>query len=393
MTKQMQLNAYLKTKCPTLTTDLSGYVISPFHLQLPESVLTQAKKSVEAFFRLRNNPTYQAYVNEQRPNLEVKKNYAVLMSYDFHLTENGLKMIEINTNASSSLLFAYLYEMENLKELGTSPFLNQIHQSFKEELQLCSMNTEGVNAWIMDEDPAHQKMYVEFQLYQQLMKSWGWHAEIVDTKTWSTKKDVDLDQKKDAVQMIYNRSTDFYFDKSPFLKNLYHSGRVCFSPNPHEYSLLADKQRMIDMSLKTNHEKWGMSAEDSEILLQVLPESYDSSHTELEVLWEKRKNLFFKPKSSYGGKAAYRGSSISRKAFEAMPKGEFLAQEYITAPSIEAYCDKARLGVEADLQEYKFDLRFYAYQDQIQLAGARVFKGQLTNFREPHSGLATIDFQ
>ena len=30
-------------------------------------------------------------------------------------------------------------------------------------------------------------------------------------------------------------------------------------------------------------------------------------------IWEKRKQLFFKPMQSYGGKSAYRGKSITRK--------------------------------------------------------------------------------
>lgn len=372
MTKQDQLNTYLKSKYPDVKTTLGGNAISSFHIELPQSVLDQAQKIVQAFFRLRNHPNYQLFVRSQTPDLEIKKNFSILMSYDFHLTADGLKLIEINTNASSSLLFTHLYEMQGFASAAWGgSFLTEIKSTFETELNFLQSVTTP-QACIIDEKPLEQKMYIEFELYKSLLKSWGWGCEI---------QDIDLLREPQNFHFIYNRSTDFYFEKHPALKKLYEESNICFSPNPHEYALLADKQRMIDMSIENHHHAWGTPPADRDLILQTLPKCFDSATTEMEELWTKRKNLFFKPKSAYGGKMAYRGSSISRKTFETMKPGEFLAQEYIPAPEL------------SNGDDFKFDLRFYAYQDRIQLVGARVFKGQLTNFREVGSGIATVEFK
>ncbi len=391
VTKQDQLNLFIKSQHPGLPLALIGNAISPFHLRLPKSVLEEARSAVASFFELRSLEPYQSFVKTQRPDLSIQKNFSVLMSYDFHLTSDGLKLIEINTNASSSLILTALYESEGRP---SSPdggsFLEKIRLAFESELKCLGFDRESPKALIIDENPENQKMYLEFLLYQNLMKSWGWSVEIADTEKLEALPRDQFQAQLLKTKIIYNRSTDFYFDKHPRLLELSRSSDVCFSPAPHEYALLADKQRMIDIGQEAHWSQWPLDIEDKDKILKALPLALDSSTMSQDELWAKRKNMFFKPKSAFGGKMAYRGSSISRKTFEAMTPGEFLAQEYIQAPSIESYCKDIVSGV--DLSEFKFDLRFYVYKGEIQLVGARVFKGQLTNFREPHSGLASISF-
>src|SRR5690606_35694982 len=87
-------------------------------------------------------------------------------------------------------------------------------------------------------------------------------------------------------------------------------------------------------------------------------------------LWAERKRWFFKTKQSFGGKAAYRGASISKSAFELVTTGPYLAQEYVPAP----HCRPD--GAD---QDFKYDLRFYVYRDRVQQICARLYRGQLTN--------------
>jgi hypothetical protein len=55
-------------------------------------------------------PAYQAHALAQAPAIArlPGKARGVFMGYDFHLTEAGPKLIEINTNAGGGLLNAYL---------------------------------------------------------------------------------------------------------------------------------------------------------------------------------------------------------------------------------------------------------------------------------------------
>ena len=42
------------------------------------------------------------------------------------------------------------------------------------------------------------------------------------------------------------------------------------------------------------------------------------------------------------------------------------------------------------LQNWKFDLRFFVYGEEVQLAAARAYQGQVTNFASPMGGFALI---
>lgn len=47
-------------------------------------------------------------------------------------------------------------------------------------------------------------------------------------------------------------------------------------------------------------------------------------------VWSDRKKYFFKPKNAFGSKQTFRGSSISRKAFEDICNENFIAQEFLS---------------------------------------------------------------
>ena len=49
-----------------------------------------------------------------------------------------------------------------------------------------------------------------------------------------------------------------------------------------------------------------------------------------------------------------------------------------------------QVSTEAGPQRMKFDVRAYAYRDQVLLLGARAYRGQVTNFRSPGGGFSAI---
>ena len=84
----------------------------------------------------------------------------------------------------------------------------------------------------------------------------------------------------------------------------------------------------------------------------------------------------------HGGKSAYRGKSLTRGKFKQLLESSVLFQDYIP-PSV--FRDSSD-------QEWKFDLRAYAYGGRIQQIAARCYKGQVTNFREEGGGFAAVKF-
>src|SRR5207253_4423587 len=117
---------------------------------------------------------------------------------------------------------------------------------------------------------------------------------------------------------IYNRFTDFFLNQpeSAGLKKAFLEKQSCFSPNPFEYFLLADKQRMIDWSQSENLEKWSVGLYDKAVVQAVVPLCSSLEGHNKDDIWTMRKGFFIKPKRAYGSKQSYRGASISLKIFD-----------------------------------------------------------------------------
>lgn len=358
---------------------VSEFLLSPFTVELPKAVLNQAQDFVTAAFAMRENKQYQAHYAEELKALQIADpgNKSIAMSYDFHLDSTGqLKLIEINTNAAFLAMGLEMYDFRKmaLPVPGFSP--EELKKSFLNEMVLSGKASALPVVAIIDEVPEAQRLFIEFLIYKSYFTEWGWAPQILDFS------------KVDAsYNLIYNRFTDFYFKdpRSAHLKKLFLSKDSCITPNPFEYFLLADKQRMIDWSMPGFVEKY-LSPEQSVVLRKAVPKAFELNQNCMDDIWLKRKNLFFKPKRAFGSKQTFRGSSISRKAFEEICNDNFIAQEFIEAPE-NTY--ETPLGGS---HKYKYDLRFYAYQGQVQSVVARLYQGQVTNLRTPYGGFACVKF-
>ncbi|UOF00746.1 hypothetical protein [Bdellovibrio reynosensis] len=365
-----------------LETIVAENLISPFSVQLPSPVLKQAQDVVSLLFSMREKQSYRDHYKNllQEKGLTDPGNKSIMMSYDFHLDENeNLKLIEINTNAAFLALGSEMYKMKGLPQPVADFTMDEIRSCIETELKLQGKNVAAnLPLAIIDEKPSEQRLFVEFLVYNELFKSWGWDSRILDYR------DTFKDFKPD---FIYNRYTDFFLNdaSSTELKESYLSKKVCLSPNPYEYFLLADKQRLIDWAQPGFLESHGFSNNELKLLRTALPKSFDLRSENAEELWAQRKTLFFKPKNAFGSKQSYKGASVSNKVFKELIDQDIIAQEYIPAP-------EKNFETPNGPQDFKFDLRCYAYQGRLQLIVARLYQGQVTNLRTPFGGFAAVIF-
>lgn len=302
------------------------------------------------------------------------------MAYDFHTTEDGdCFLVEINTNASGFMLASLMSMVKLGQKPGQFRPLQDLFVSFHNELSLFRAGTVPPNPLvaIVDEQILAQKMYPEFLIYKDWFQAHQWRAELVDAAEFST------------ADFVYNRCTDFYFEQesSARLRRAYEHRESCFSPNPHEYWLLADKERLIQFGSDSFWDGLGAEKSDEDAIRKVLIPTFDRRAFASEAeIWEQRKTLFFKPKRSYGGKSVYRGESVSRKVFERLMIDDVLIQKFQPAQKVPVEDPRSVLN------NWKFDLRFFAYEDKIQLCAARIYQGQVTNFASPLGGFTFVQF-
>ena len=366
---------------------VSPTLICPYKIELPRSMADQAARIVRAFFKLRSIRERDRELSERHPRVVDPGNTSVLMSYDFHVDESSnLRLIEINTNASASLLSDLLYDVHSLKNPFCEKFEEDIISCFKREAELALPDREVRFAVITDENPQEQRMFVEFLMYEELFRRSGWAVSIADTREFSFTDEFGLRLGDKTVDLVYNRHTDFYFEAeaSRALHSAMMARVACITPHPHEYRLLADKERLLELSKDGAIDALPLSEEERDVLRCTLIRTVDvRDFPSADELWKERKHWFFKTKQSFGGKKAYRGANMSRGAFERVVSGPYLAQEYVPASTIRP------TGSD---QEFKYDLRFFVYNDRIQLACARLYQGQLTNAQTPGGGLAAIEW-
>ena len=341
-------------------------------------------------------PAYQDDVLARAPGI-ARRDFGprgVFMGFDFHLGAHGPRLIEINTNAGGALLNAVLARAQAAccREMEwafrPSADLARLEETFfamfREEWRRQRGDAPLTRIAIVDDDPAGQYLHPEFQLFERLFARAGVEAVIADAKAleWNDGR-LWLDGK--AIDLVYNRLTDFYFDEARHaaLRQAYEAGAVVLTPDPRAHALYADKRNLIPLSDGDALTRMGVPSRVREILLAGVPATCAVTLDKAERLWMQRRSLFFKPASGYGSKAAYRGDKLTRRVWEDILAGDYVAQA-IAPPS------ERLTQIDGTTADLKLDVRAYVYAGAIQLVAARLYAGQTTNFRTPGGGFAPV---
>jgi glutathione synthase/RimK-type ligase-like ATP-grasp enzyme len=294
----------------------------------------------------------------------------VFYGYDFHLTPQGPKLIEINTNAGGGLL--------TTRHFGHNDVEQAYIGMFRTECPV--LKTLAV----VDETPAQQYLYPEFLLFQELFAHHGISACICAPQDLAFHQD-ELWQGTTRLDLVYNRLTDFFLaaEHNTALRQACLHNTTVITPHPHHYALYADKRNMALLADDALLASWNVDQETRRVLAGTVPRTELARADKAEDFWARRKGLFFKPATGYGARAAYRGDKITRRVFEAALAADTIAQELVPPSIIEAEVDGVLTGLKADI-------RCYVYRGEIQFVAARLWQGQTTNFRTPGGGFAEV---
>lgn len=317
-----------------------------------------------------------------------------LMGYDFHITEDGPRLIEINTNAGGAFLNhalaaaqrACCRQVQSLVDSIAPPqnFVDQVVAMFTAEWQLQRGVGRPETIAIVDDQPETQFLLPEFKLARAILEAAGIKTIIADPGAFSF-DGLTLSVDGLAIDLVYNRLVDFALaeDCHATLASAYRSGKVVMSPNPHNHALLANKRNLSLLSDVAALESWGLSALHRAALQRAVLDTVIVSDASADSLWTNRRNLFFKPAGGYGSRAAYRGEKLTRKVWADILAGDYVAQSYAPASHRLVMHD----GVPS---EFKLDIRLYTYAGTTLLAAARLYQGQTTNMRTPGGGFAPV---
>ncbi|MDX8388649.1 MAG: hypothetical protein R8M46_09005 [Ghiorsea sp.] len=328
-----------------------------------------------AIYQLKCNENYLETLDLQLPETAAinPSNPSLLMGYDFHLTDNGPKLIEINNNAGG--LFekddGWIPQCTNTEM--TNDLKSRINQMFPESWQHIA---------IMDESVTEQYMFPEMLAYASLLEEPGRKVSLVSPEDLMLKED-GLYVNGLKVDAIYNRHTDFYLDSEPMqdIRVAFMGKQVALNPYPRSYALIGDKNRMVDWWRQDILEAI-VDGDTLKLIRDVVPETHLLSEYNTGDAWSARKSWVFKPAARHGGKGVLLGKAMSRKRFDGLETATTVMQKLVPPSKI-----------DIDGKSFKFDVRFYMHGANLIAMSGRAWNGQITNFREEGSGWTAIEVE
>ena len=387
-----EIFSLIEERCPHLFSARPVFVSA--------SQTERMEKVVQAIELVVAMPAYREKIFADAPDI-VRHDPAgakgVFFGYDFHLRDDQLGLIEVNTNAGGAMLNAVLARaqraccavMQNI--VSNSQTVNtleaRIVDMFLNEWRLSAKSRPLRTIAIVDDSPEQQFLYPEFLLFQQLFQRHGLQCIVADSAALEWRDGALWYQGSPNLQidLVYNRLTDFLLGapSNAALRAAYMANAVVLTPHPQAYALFADKRNLALWTDSVYLEALGVPAEIQTTLLANIPHTEQVRVEHAERLWAERRHLFFKPNTGFGGRAAYRGDKLTKRVWQDILAGDYIAQAIVTPG------ERVTGSIEQPAQ-LKFDLRNYTYDGVVQWTAARTYQGQTTNFRTPGGGFAPV---
>lgn len=333
---------------------------------------------------------YQRGIQARNPGIDLSRQHhtqSVLMGFDFHISPDGPRLIEINTNAGAAFLMKQFADAKSdcLPAATSGPEFNEARldnllvSMFRDEWTAVRPEQPLRTLAIVDEDPENQYLYPDMLLAAELLNSHGIRTIIADPSEFNC-RDGKLWLKDESIDMVYNRLTDFRLEalQNRPLRQALEQDAAVISPSPRHHALYADKRNLMLLGGQ-NGEPGAVSAH----VRSMIPLTRSLGCIEPEAAWKARKTLFFKPSDGYGSRAAYRGDKLTRRVWDSIRQGEYVAQVLVPP------ADRGMV-FKGQPTQLKYDIRLYAYSGRPLFPVARMYQGQTTNFRTPGGGLAPV---
>ena len=376
---------------PAPLADTHAHLFASLPIFVPAAGVRAMEHVVTAIESVVATPVYREAVRAWAPDIASfdPGSPGGLLGFDFHLGPDGPRLIEINTNPGGILINALLVKAQQLcMPTLTAPAVGEADvDEAALDVLLAEWDAqkpggrEGLVA-IVDEAPAQQYLYPEFLLFQDRFRARGIEAVVCDPGELAY-ADGQLRLGGRAIGFVYNRCTDFALAEtaSAALRAAYLDRAVAMSPHPWSHALYADKRNLALLGDRDFLERTGVPADAADCLLRCVPQTEVMTDANRDPLWQRRKQLFFKPAGGFGGRASYRGDKLTHKTWQQMAGAAYVAQ---------ALVPPSQRHLSAGDVPLKVDIRCYAYRGRPLLFAARTYQGQTTNFRTPGGGFAPV---
>ena len=376
---------------PAPLADTHAHLFASLPVFVPAASVRAMSHVVTAIESVVATPVYRGAVLAWAPDIASfdPGSPGGLLGFDFHLGPDGPRLIEINTNPGGVLVNALLVEAQQLcmpalsaPAVGVADVGDAALDVLLAEWDAQAPGGRHGLVAIVDQAPAQQYLYPEFLLFQDRLRARGIEAVVCDPGELAYSGG-QLRLGERAIGFVYNRCTDFALAEpaSAAMRGAYLDRAVAMSPHPWGHARYADKRNLGLLGDRGFLQRTGVDAEAVDCLSQCVPRTEVITDANRDDLWQRRKQLFFKPAGGFGGRATYRGDKLTHKTWQQMAAVHYVAQ---------ALVPPSQRHLSAGDVPLKVDIRCYAYRGKPLLFAARTYQGQTTNFRTPGGGFAPV---
>ena len=366
-----------------------AHLFSRYALFVDRAALDAMGRVAAALFEVAENPRYRERVLQWAADIATHYPGAAggVLGLDFHLTVDGPRLIEVNTNPGGLLLNAVL--LDAVRSCAPAAWTTWTTAT--------EAHSAAVAAWlddarqqsgrapsrvaIVDSAPREQFLYPEFELYADAFREHGVDCVIraPEDLRFGPEGLADADG---PIDMVYNRLTDFALEEASHadLRQAYLAGDVALTPHPRAHALFADKRNLAVLGDAALLGGFGVDAGLTALLAEVIPTTVEVVPGNRDALWAARNGYFFKPAAGFGSRGSYRGDKLTRRTWESMASATYIAQAF-APPS---------MRIVHGGQSLKADVRCFASEAGVLLFAARLYQGQTTNMRTPGGGFAAV---
>ncbi|KOO82856.1 hypothetical protein U5F73_13815 [Stenotrophomonas pavanii] len=366
-----------------------AHLFSRYALFVDRAALDAMGRVAAALFEVAENPRYRERVLQWAPDIATHYPGSAggVLGLDFHLTVDGPRLIEVNTNPGGLLLNAVL--LDAVRSCAPAAWTTWTTAT--------EAHSAAVAAWlddarqqsgrapsrvaIVDSAPREQFLYPEFELYADAFREHGVDCVIraPEDLRFGPEGLADADG---PIDMVYNRLTDFALEEASHadLRQAYLAGDVALTPHPRAHALFADKRNLAVLGDAALLGGFGVDAGLTALLAEVIPTTVEVVPGNRDALWAARNGYFFKPAAGFGSRGSYRGDKLTRRTWESMASATYIAQAFVP-PS---------MRIVHGGQSLKADVRCFASEAGVLLFAARLYQGQTTNMRTPGGGFAAV---
>ena len=304
--------------------------------------------------------------DQDDPLLQESRYGEFMLSFDFHLTPEGPRLIEINHSADGIMAVSKLVDDPKALHSSVAHALRREHQA----AAVCDASQAMLCCVIYSAAVNNARRMPEYIAFAEKMVAEGVPCRVASSEQVRQREGdgrLEITRTGEVVTLIYNKMDNDRRLRLPchaHIRQAVLAGTVALTPHPAVYARSCDKRQLEAM-------------QHSNIVLKSKP----FRSRKPEEWWAERTQWVFKPPMGFASRGVKLGRTLTQQQMRAM-----VASDQETNWHVQQYAP----ATPSEDGVTRFDLRFYVHRETVLAAVTRNFDAEIMNLATPMSGLRHI---